>query len=95
VNLQGTDTAFSEGIAEMERGDWSRAAKQFGLALHAAEFKERTAEASAYLTAVRLVEAQVRFPYEGWGYRPVHELTLKPLGVATKAIMRGFNVFLS
>jgi hypothetical protein len=59
VILQGTKTPFADGISEMERGDWSGAAKHFSLALHAAESKKQAAEASAYLTAVRLVEAQV------------------------------------
>lgn len=44
----------------MEKGDWNGAAQQFSLALHAAKDKPKAAEASAYLAAVRLVEAQVR-----------------------------------
>lgn len=43
----------------MEQGDWRAAAQHFALALHAAKDKARAADASAYLAAVRLVEAQV------------------------------------
>ena len=43
----------------MEQGDWNAAARHFALTLHAAKDKARAAEASAYLAAVRLVEAQV------------------------------------
>ena len=45
----------------MEQGDWNAAAQHFALALHAAKDQARAAEASAYLAAVRLVEAQVAY----------------------------------
>ncbi len=44
----------------MEKGEWGGAAQQFGLALHAAKDAAQASQSSAYLTAVRLVEAQVR-----------------------------------
>ena len=57
--LQTAEDHFSDGLSEMEQGDWDAAAQQFSLALHAAKDKAKAAEASAYLAAVRLVEAQV------------------------------------
>ena len=59
LTLQAAEDHFSDGISEMEQGDWNAAAQHFALALHAAKDKARAAEASAYLAAVRLVEAQV------------------------------------
>ena len=51
--------AFPSGLASMEAGDWVDAEKQFSAALHSATKPDEVKEAASYLTAVKLVKAQV------------------------------------
>lgn len=44
----------------MEAGDWLDAEKHFSAALHSAAKPDQVKEAASYLTAVKLVKAQVR-----------------------------------
>ena len=54
--------AFPSGLASMEAGDWLDAEKHFSAALHSAAKTDQVKEAASYLTAVKLVKAQVGFP---------------------------------
>ncbi len=51
--------AFPSGLASMEAGDWLDAERHFSAALHSASKPEQVKEAASYLTAVKLVKAQV------------------------------------
>ena len=52
--------ALQQGLSHMEEGEWEEAAHAFTVALHSSKTQQQLSTAAQYLTAVRLLEAQVR-----------------------------------
>ena len=52
--------ALKQGLSHMEEGEWEEAAHAFTVALHSSKTQQQLSTAAQYLTAVRLLEAQVR-----------------------------------